>query len=264
MGSVFSGIGGIDLGLERTGGFETHWFIEKDAHCQKVLTRHWPDVPIFGDIHEVEADDLPPVDMIAGGYPCQPFSVAGSRGGTDDPRHVWPEMRRLVRLLRPRYVLIENVPGHLSMGFGDVLSDLAALGFNAEWGVVSAADVGATHLRKRLFGVADSSSQRLSIRQGQPGDNAVQRTTAQRGGGDGNQGGWDAQPRLGLHPHGVAGRVGEARWPAPPGDEQHDWEPPRTCEGSPGRPAELKALGNAVVPQVAEWIGHLILDRATL
>lgn len=325
VGSCFSGIGGLDLGLEAAGGFGTAWFIENDPHCQKVLRRHWPDVPVFGDIHEVEADDLPPVDMIAGGYPCQPFSVAGKRRGESDDRHLWPQMRRLVRLLRPQLVLIENVPGHLVLGFGSVLCDLAEDGYDAEWGVVSAQEMGAPHLRKRLFVVAYSDSELLhrtgGRRQGGRTEPPVSRPLAysesdrrdegraeptrakgrpnatecraadelahsdgagleghggkhqlrgdgrkeQVGGGCSSQSRTDAdkrqvEPPLGRDLDGLPGRLGEARWPAPPGHEQHGWEPPRTCEGEPGRVAELKGLGNAVVPQVAEYIGRLILE----
>ena len=153
VGSLFSGIGGFDLGLERA-GHEILWQVENDPYCQKVLAKHWPDIPCYGDIHDVGKHNLEKVDMICGGFPCQPVSVAGKRKGQDDDRWLWPEFGRLIRELRPRYVLVENVPGLLIRGMGDVLGDLAKLGYDAEWGCVSAASVGAPHLRKRIFIVA--------------------------------------------------------------------------------------------------------------
>ena len=157
VGSLFSGIGGLDLGLERA-GMEVRWQVENDPWCRSILERHWPGVPRYGDIKEVE--DLEYVDVVCGGFPCQPVSVAGKRLGQADERWLWPEFARILRLVRPRYALIENVPGLLVRGFSDVLGDLAALGFDAEWGVLSAADMGAPHLRKRVFIIADSNSKR--------------------------------------------------------------------------------------------------------
>ena len=154
FGSLFTGIGGLDLGLERA-GMECRWQCEIEAFPRLVLAKHWPNIPCYEDVRKIGAD-IEPVDLICGGYPCQPFSQAGKRGGAEDPRHLWPEFARIIRLLRPRYVLLENVPGHLSLGFGDVLGDLAGLGFDAEWTCVRAADVGASHLRKRVFVVANA------------------------------------------------------------------------------------------------------------
>ena len=157
FGSLFSGIGAIDLGLERA-GIECRWQVEIEPYCIRVLEKHWPAVKRHGDITKIEGSELERVDIICGGYPCQPFSQAGQRKGSEDARHLWPEFARIIRLLRPRYVLLENVPGHLSLGFGDVLGDLAGLGFDAEWTCVRAADVGASHLRKRVFVVAYRNS----------------------------------------------------------------------------------------------------------
>ena len=151
VGSLFSGIGGFDLGLERTGGFEVVWQVEWDSYCQKVLAKHWPDIPCYGDIHEVGKHNLEKVDVLVGGFPCQPVSVAGKRKGQDDDRWLWPEFGRIIRELRPRYAIMENVPGLLVRGMGDVLGDLSEFGYDAEWGIVSAKSVGAPHLRKRIF-----------------------------------------------------------------------------------------------------------------
>jgi site-specific DNA-cytosine methylase len=109
------------------------------------------NVTRYGDVRTLTGGELERVELICAGYPCQPFSQAGKRKGTADERHLWPEVARLAGLLRPRYLLLENVPGHLSLGFGDVLGDLARLGFDAEWRCYRAADFGASHLRKRVF-----------------------------------------------------------------------------------------------------------------
>jgi DNA (cytosine-5)-methyltransferase 1 len=116
---LFSGIGGFSLGLERTGGFETVGFCEIDPFCQKVLRKHWPNVPIYEDVRTIDAI---PANVISGGYPCQPFSTAGKRGGAEDDRHLWPEMYRIVKASRPEWVIAENVAGHISMGLDTVLS----------------------------------------------------------------------------------------------------------------------------------------------
>lgn len=149
--SLCAGIGGLDLGLERA-GWRCVGQVEIDHFCRAVLAHHWPDVPRWDDLRT-----FPPVagaDLICAGFPCQPVSHAGRRRAQADDRWLWPEVARILRVVRPRFVLLENVVGLLTAGFGDVLGDLAALGFDAEWGVLSAADVGAPHLRERIFIVA--------------------------------------------------------------------------------------------------------------
>ena len=153
VGSLFSGIGGMDLGLERA-GHTVIWQSEINPYCNKVLKKHWPDVPNLGDITTIDWGKVERPDIICGGYPCQPFSTAGKRNGKNDPRHLWPAMHNAICQLRPRYALMENVRGHLSMGFGDVLADLAKIGYDAEWQVIPAAAVGALHKRDRVFIVA--------------------------------------------------------------------------------------------------------------
>lgn len=148
-GSLFSGIEGLGLGL----GLPPTFLCESDKHCRVVLERHFPGVPIVPDIRELDAG-TPRVDVLHGGYPCQPFSNAGRRRGEDDPRHLWPEFAHVVRLLRPRVVVIENVEAHLRLGFDSVLCDFAEMGMDVRWGVVRASDVGAPHGRARLFAVA--------------------------------------------------------------------------------------------------------------
>jgi DNA (cytosine-5)-methyltransferase 1 len=133
---------------------------EIDPYACRVLRKHWPDVPNLGDIKLIKWKELDHVDVIAGGYPCQPFSNAGKRKGKEDPRHLWPYVFDAIRELRPRYALMENVRGHLTLGFGDVLADLASCGYSAEWQIIPASSVGAPHRRDRLFFVAYPDGER--------------------------------------------------------------------------------------------------------
>lgn len=138
-------------------GFEVAWQAENDPAASIVLKHHWPRVLNIGDISAVDWSSLERVDGIIGGYPCQPFSLAGARKGTDDERHLWPHIAECLRVLRPRWALFENVAGHLSLGFDVVLADLAAIGFDAEWSIVRASDVGAPHQRRRLYILATNT-----------------------------------------------------------------------------------------------------------
>ena len=158
---LFSGIGGFSLGMEATGGFETVAFCEIEEFPRKVLAKHWPDVKQYTDIKELnyeklKSDGLVPIDIITGGYPCQPFSQAGKRAGEQDPRHLWPEMFRIIKELRPTWVVAENVSGHIKLGLDSVLSDLALQGYAARTFSLSASSVGANHKRERIWIVAHS------------------------------------------------------------------------------------------------------------
>jgi len=153
VGSLFSGIGGLDLGLERA-GMEVIWQSEIDPYGCRVLKKHWPEVVNHGNIKEINWGDVVRPDIICGGYPCQPFSTAGKRNGTDDPRHLWPWVREAISELRPKYAILENVRGHVSLGLNVVLGEMASIGYDAEWQIVSAASVGAPHRRDRVIIVA--------------------------------------------------------------------------------------------------------------
>lgn len=165
IGSLFSGIGGLELGvmaaLQRLGApAEVAWQCEKDRYARAVLRKHWSDTPCFEDVHDVDAD-APPVDLICGGFPCQDLSIAGKRAGLDGTRSgLWSEFARVIRVLRPRLVLVENVP-ELLAHLGRVLGPLAACGYDAQWDVFSAAEVGAPHLRERLFILAYADGVRI-------------------------------------------------------------------------------------------------------
>ena len=162
---LFSGIGGFSLGLDSTGYFETVAFCEIEEFPCKVLNKHWPDVPIYNDVRELSYEKLQAdglisggrgIDVICGGYPCQPFSVAGRQGGEEDPRHLWPEYFRLVRELRPHYVIGENVGGHIRLGLDSVLEDLDSENYTVRCFSVEAASLGAPHRRERIFWIAEN------------------------------------------------------------------------------------------------------------
>jgi DNA (cytosine-5)-methyltransferase 1 len=237
--SLFSGIGGLDLGLDRA-GMTCVGQVELDAGCRSVLERHWPEVPKHDDVRTASSwwagQPRPSVRLVAGGFPCQPFSTAGLRNGTGDPRWGWPWLRTVVRAVRPEYVLVENVAALLddADAFGWMLGDLAEDGFDADWTVLSACALGAPHMRERLFLVAHADrivgSSRLghrNERQGplQPIDH---RARSWR-----DRVGWSVEAAA------VDRRDpdGSARW-------------------------LVKAGGNAVVVVVAQRVGRMILDHA--
>ena len=163
---MFSGYGGLDMAVEAVTGAQPAWFCEWEDAPSKVLAHHWPAVPNFRDVTQVDWEQVPRVDILTGGYPCQPFSHAGRRKGEHDERHLWPYVRAAIRVLRPRFALLENVAGHRSMGFGQVLTDLASDGFDAQWATVRARDVDAPHERERLFILVVPDPDRLRLEAG--------------------------------------------------------------------------------------------------
>jgi DNA (cytosine-5)-methyltransferase 1 len=156
---LFSGIGGFSLGMESTGHFETVKFVEMDKYCQKVLRKHWPNVPIEEDIKNVKGKEFE-ADVIVGGFPCQPMSVAGRQKGTSDSRYLWPEMFRLIREVKPEFVIGENVQGIINIQDGMVLrqvqDDLESEGFEVQCFLIPASGIGAWHQRNRVWIVAHS------------------------------------------------------------------------------------------------------------
>lgn len=136
IGSLFSGYAGLDLAVERVLGGDVVWYSEIDKHASTILRGVYPQVPNLGDITEIEWDKVPPVDVLTGGYPCQPFSAAGVREGVNDERHLWPHVREAIRVLQPKLVILENVVGHRSLGFDTVLGEMAEDGISARWGCV--------------------------------------------------------------------------------------------------------------------------------
>ena len=266
---LFSGIGGFSLGLERTGGFETVAFCEYEDFPRRVLAKHWPDVPCFPDVRELKGSDIDgPVDVICGGYPCQPFSTAGQRRGKEDDRHLWPEFNRLVAELRPTWVIGENVAGHISMGLDDVLSDLEGQGYACRAFVIPACAVNAPHRRDRVWTVANRSQLQRngSGEHWQPSERQVPQS-GKRGGkkplADAERSRQSGQRKpviasdcetqgKGKADHAVAVSK-PGKWCAEPNVG-------RVANGVPRRVDRLKALGNAVVPQIPEMIGYAILE----
>ncbi len=160
IGSLFSGIGGLELGLQRglsAAGVPTRtlWQVEQSPFCRKILGRHWPHAQRYTDVRTVTASSVDPVDILCGGFPCQDLSVAGKRAGLEGDRSgLFYEMARIVREIRPRIWVMENVPNIVNLGLSSVLSEVAACGYDARWGMLRASDVGAPHRRERWFCVA--------------------------------------------------------------------------------------------------------------
>jgi DNA (cytosine-5)-methyltransferase 1 len=273
VGSLFSGIGGIDLGLERA-GMKVRWQSEIDPYACRVLQKHWPDIPNLGNVKTVDWSTIEPVNVIAGGYPCQPFSTAGKRLGEKDERHLWPYFLRAISELRPRFAIMENVRGHLSMGFGKVLGDLAEVGYDAEWRLVSAAGMGAPHRRERILVVAYPTGQFSHGVTNNPRNSTQPQTACELGNGgrspnvaDGddrklgdlnnrgiNQGTNEKRPKVFVsNSSGVSNNRTFVNWLFEP-------DVGRVAHGVSARVDRLRGLGNAVVPQVAEYVGRLILD----
>lgn len=238
---LFSGIiGGFSLGLERTGGFETVAFCEIDPFCRRVLAKHWPSVPCFEDVTTLRGEDVGRIDVISGGFPCQDASIGqtqwGKRVGIDGERTgLWRHIARLAAELRDVVLVLENVPGLLSAGFGRVLGDLAEIGFDAEWRCLSAYAADLPHRRERLCIVAYPSGSRLSRPVG--GKSILESAEA-------------ALPLIGDEAAGA--------WRSLDG----------TLDSLRGRDGlsvgmerrRIKPLGNAVIPQIPQAIGHAILE----
>jgi DNA (cytosine-5)-methyltransferase 1 len=160
IGSLFSGIGGFELGLERAiPNSETIWQVEQNTYCQGILKKHWPQAKIYDDVRNITKDNVEPVDILCGGFPCQDISVAGKMGGlTGERSGLWWEMWRIIGELRPRIIVLENVANILRLGGREVLGSLAQIGYDAEWCIVSASQFGAPHKRNRWFCVAYPNS----------------------------------------------------------------------------------------------------------
>jgi DNA (cytosine-5)-methyltransferase 1 len=232
---LFSGIGGFSIGLEKV-GFETVAFCEIEPYCQAVIRKHWPDTPIYNDVRSVNADRLAAdghdgIDVITAGFPCQDISIAGHGAGLDGERSgLWSEVARIVGEIRPRWVMLENVAALLGRGMGRVIGDLAAIGYDAQWEVISASAVGAPHRRQRVWIVAHDRRKR---RQGvAPVEIFRQQAFS-----------WCDDVR------------GAADIPDRP-----DLYPSKLCGSGNGIRKRLHALGNSIVPQIPEMIGRAIVE----
>ena len=291
---LFSGIGGFSLGLEAA-GMTTVGFCERDPYCRKILAKHWPGIPIHEDITELDAHGYyGSVDLVCGGFPCQPFSVAGKQRGAEDDRALWPEMLRVIRQVSPRYVIGENVAGIIPMELDNVLSDLESARYTTEAFVVPACAVDAPHRRDRVWVLAYAN------RKSEP-DGSVdeQRLVADAKGADGgisrsgyesdargktserrtySEGPWrNGQAVADSHSKRIQGGqdIGNAESIGTRSNEQLErrdnnpepaiWLPEpnvgRLANGVPDRTHRLKALGNAVVPQLVQAIGELVIEH---
>jgi DNA (cytosine-5)-methyltransferase 1 len=266
FGSLFAGIGGFDLGLERA-GMVCKWQVEIDPFCQRVLAKHWPNVQRYSDVKDCGSHNLEPVDVICGGFPCQPHSVAGQRKGADDDRDLWPEYRRIIEAIRPAYIIGENVTGIISTILDQVLSDLDNIGYTSETFVIPACAFNAPHRRDRVWIVAYSEG--VSIGAGLRASEQTEQRRGRSGNGSsthvisnstqpGLEGSDTARnPRAGgrASKHGQRGREADW-WSVEPGMG-------RMAYGVPDRVDRLTAIGNAIVPQVAQFVGECVIQHAT-
>jgi DNA (cytosine-5)-methyltransferase 1 len=316
FGSLFSGIGGIDLGFERA-GMTCKWQVEINDFCQKVLAKHWPDVRRYRDVREVGKHNLEPVDLIAGGFPCQPHSVAGKRRGKDDDRNLWPEYLRIIREIKPTWVVGENVPGIITTMLDDVLSDLECAGYAPTVFNIPACAFGANHIRYRIFIVAYAIGngylyrkfEKQSTKRGQQAfaeslgscepladanetglqaerpkqqaagfareDTQIPYATSQRckprtiergtlseefGRAEFDLGNQPQNRRDGRPTESDLGGMVDGLSAGLDGNWRIEPDIPRVAKGIKNRVDRLKSLGNAVVPQVAEYIGRCIME----
>jgi DNA (cytosine-5)-methyltransferase 1 len=287
IGSLFSGIGGLDLAVESVTRGRVVWQAETDPYAAAVLARRWPGVPNLGDVTDIV--DPPAVDVLCGGFPCQDISVAGKRAGIGgDQSGLWKDFARIIRNVGPRVVFVENVAALAVRGLGVVLGDLAGLGFNAEWGCVSACDVGATHRRRRMWILADRDRELIrefaergqlvaaERRDRKPSDPRVDLAHTGHDGHEGRRA-LDDQHGCDASWNDVDGRDKSLVFPPPP-DDGEGWgrwirsgRPPpgvlRVSYGAPSgmdarrRRARVRCLGNAVVPRQAAWAFRSLINR---
>jgi len=275
---LFSGIGGFSLGLERA-GIETIAFCEIEDYPVSILNKHWPNVPVYRDIRKLDGTQFRnKIEVVCGGFPCQPFSVAGQQKGKKDDRHLWPEMLRIIKESKPTWVIGENVAGFIKMALDDVCLDLENEGFTTIPFNLPACSVGGIHRRERIFFVAYSEYNGLlttKIR-------ASKQETVQRSSKGSNE---TIESKRVCITENVADTIGKGlegftRNEQDQGEGSQetrststsnfsrDWqsirfptEPPIRSgdDGFPDHVARLKALGNAVVPQIPELIGRAIM-----
>lgn len=266
FGSLFAGIGGFDLGFERA-GMVCKWQVEIDEYANRVLAKHWPNVHRERDIRETGPHNLEYVDVICGGFPCQDISYAGLGAGLDGARSgLFFEAIRLVRELRPQFVVLENVAALLTRGLDRVLGTLAEIGYDAEWHCIPAAAVGAPHIRDRVFVMAHANGGGRKEQSQRDGKQEARQQTQQRNNsmrcsgdvsdanGEGCKG-WKNERTTHSQASIEERRQAikrTARWKAEPNVG-------RVVNGFPGRVDRVRCLGNAVVPQVAEYIGRCIV-----
>ena len=284
---LFSGIGGFSLGLE-SAGMETVAFCEQNKFCQKILAQHWPTLPIHSDITELNGYEYRgSVELVCGGFPCQPFSVAGKQLGAEDDRALWPEMLRVIREVAPRWVIGENVSGIIPMELDKVLSDLEGQGYTCWTFVLPACAIDAHHRRDRVWVVAHSDSNSKSDvplnaetpRQLVADPNNERRESGKheerprlkerqlaRSGQDVADTASQRQQESGTFGDAISEKTEGKRKATEPFDGSQPclWKPEpnvgRVANGVPNRSHRLKALGNAVVPPLVAEIGRIVME----
>ena len=243
IGSLFSGIGGLEAGLEQAIGpeAETVWQVEQDEYATRILSRHWPDARRYSDVREVGAHNLERIDVLCGGFPCQDISTAGKQAGLDGEKSgLWSEFARLIGELRPRYAVMENVAAIVTRGMGTVLGDLASLGYDAVWDCIPASFIGAPFSgqgRDRMFIVAFTDSDRCLW----PG---VSRES---------EGQLVGSVARGDSPFVRVPSTATGHWEDQPGVR-------RVADGVRDRSHRIRCLVNAVVPQVARLVGNVVVQ----
>jgi DNA (cytosine-5)-methyltransferase 1 len=288
VGSLFAGIGGFELGIERAiPNAHTIWQVEQNTFCQSILRKHWPNATIYDDVRTVGAHNLQPIDILIGGFPCQDISTAGNQRGIKNGTRsgLWWEMHRIIVELRPRIVIMENVSNILRLGGADVVGSLANIGYGCEWSVISARQFGAPHQRKRWFCVAypdgirsdktkhrritSTVGTRAHIHAGALQGKKTCKTTATNEFTNTNMPRCKKRDEPIMLEKSGGSRSGDRKiggvhiknyW-------QQEKDPPRLCnvdDGISDRLAKLKALGNAIVPQCSEYIGKLVLQSGLL
>jgi len=269
--SLFAGIGGFDLGLERT-GMKCVGQVEINPFCQKILKKHWPNVKRMGDIHNVRGNEFGAVDLVCGGVPCQPASTAGKQKGAADDRWLWPETFRVVRAIKPTWCLFENVRGLLTLEdgvvFKNLLSELEGVGYETLPFIIPACAVNAPHRRDRVWIVANNVTDTKNPNGGRPTDKEYSGRRLKEIGGsnrhaaDTSNQGLQRSERPGAHDTGEKVAHGSTTERNPAWDEPWLEAATRLCRMDArisSRVDRLKALGNAVVPQIVEIIGRAIL-----
>jgi len=298
---LFSGIGGFSLGLEWA-GMSTVAMCEKDPYCRKILAKHWPDLTIHEDIRNLDGRQYTnSIDLVCGGFPCQPFSVAGKQRGKLDDRHLWPEMLRVIKESKPRWVIGENVFGFINMALDDVQADLEKEHYEVRKFLLPAVAVDARHRRDRIILIAYSNRDSLWEQSrwsgGENGQSQTQSTIngpsqsmananssweQQPKGTEQQIGGWSSNSgeKDVANSHGTRGEArlsGQEPWEERKSGEfndqghQRSWreevrewpaEPcvGRVADGVPNRVHRIKGLGNAVVPQLIQAIGELVIQ----
>ena len=279
LGSLFSGIGGLELGLERAfgGSLETVWQVEKEPFCRQVLERHWAHAKRYDDVRTVGAHNLEPVDVLCGGFPCQSISIAGKQEGlsNEEKSGLWWQFHRIINELRPQVVVLENVANIIRLGGTDVVGSLAQIGYDCEWTVISARKFGAPHIRKRWFGVAypmPQGLQKQSIDTIQThGETQSMPEHSSRGNDPTYTNGQRIQEQPIWSESVGTKRQSECGGSQTSWSQQNYWQrfptqSPvcRRDDGIPNRVDRIKALGNADVPQCAEWIGQQIINSNLL